>query len=112
MRRALVTAASLGVLAAAAAGAAAAPATTCNSSTSLSGTINGDVSAGPGCDLSGVTSVRGSVRVVPGGSLTIAFGSSISIKGELTSWKAAFIDVEGGSIAGNVRIEATAAGGQ
>jgi hypothetical protein len=86
-------------------------ATTCNSSTSLSGTINGDVSAGPGCDLSNVTQVKGDVKVNPGGSLTIAVGSSITITGDVQSKNATSIDIEAGTIQGAVEIDGTTAPG-
>src|SRR5687767_1977399 len=101
----------LGVLGAFAAGAGAAPkATTCNATTVMPPTINGDVEAGPGCDLSNVTLVRGDVEVIPGGSLTISFGSPITIRGDVEGKKATFIDIESGTIRGDVRIEATTGG--
>ncbi len=114
MRRAPFTAVvllSLSVLAVCVASATAKAATTCNASTPLIGTINGDVSAGPGCDLSAVTLVKGDVDVNPGGSLRIAFGSSITITGSVKSKKATSIDIEAGSIGGDVQIEGTTAAG-
>jgi hypothetical protein len=71
----------------------------------LTGTINGNVSAGPGCDLSGVTMVKGNVKVNPGGSLTIAFGSSTAITGNVQSQGATLISIFAGSIGGNVEIQ-------
>src|SRR3954465_6805502 len=62
----------------------------------LSGSISGDVNAGPGCDLRNVTSVSGNVKVLSGGSLTIQGSSTITIRGDVTSSKAAFIDIEAG----------------
>jgi hypothetical protein len=69
--------------------------TVCNSSTSLSGPINGDVNAQLGCDLSNVTTISGNVRVNQGGSLTIQAPSNVTIAKDLTSSKAAFINVAG-----------------
>ncbi len=109
MKRALVTAVGLlllGVLAVCVAGASAWGATRCTNGT-LTGTINGDVSAGFGCDLSQVRLVKGDVKVNPGGSLTIQGGSSITITHDVESKKAAFIDIEAGSIGDDVEIEET-----
>lgn len=89
MRRVLATAVgllSLGVLAVCVAGAAAKGVTPCSDADPpLAGTIDGDVSAGPGCDLSNVTLVKGNVKVERGGSLTatIAPGSSLTITGDV-----------------------------
>lgn len=56
-------------------------------------TINGDVSAGPGCDLSNTT-VNGNVTVNPGGSLTIAPGSTTTITGNLESTDATSVLIQ------------------
>jgi hypothetical protein len=87
---------------------AGAGATTCTNG-SLTGTVNGNISAGPGCDLSNVTMVNGNVTVNPGGSLTVANGSTTAITGNVKSKGATSIDIEGGSIAGYVRIQGTTA---
>jgi hypothetical protein len=56
-------------------------------------TIDGDVSAGAGCDLSNTT-VNGSVTVNPGGSLTIAPGSTTTITGNVTSTDATSVLIQ------------------
>jgi hypothetical protein len=56
--------------------------------------INGNVSAGAGCDLSGTT-VKGNVTVTPGGSLSSKAGSRTVITGNLESTNATHITLEG-----------------
>jgi hypothetical protein len=62
--------------------------------------INGNVSAGPGCDLSGAT-VKGNVTVNPGGSLSTKAGSTTVITGNVESTKATQITLEGATSVGN-----------
>jgi hypothetical protein len=81
----------VGLLAFATAGAAAAD-TSCTGALGAV-TINGDVSAGPGCDLSNTT-VNGNVTVNPGGSLTIAPGSTTTITGNVTSTDATSVLIQ------------------
>jgi hypothetical protein len=87
--------------------------------------INGNISAGAGCDLSGA-SVRGNVTVNPGGSLTtrmtlitgnvqgtdavgVRLERTTSVRGNLrltdTTGRGAFIEVREGTVNGNVEIE-------
>ena len=68
-------------------------------------TVNGNVSAGAGCDLSG-TAVNGNVTVNPGGSLTVT--SPATITGNLRSKGATTIFVLFASVGGNVQIDGTA----
>jgi hypothetical protein len=105
MRRMLLAAVAPLALAVLALGATTAAAADTPCTGALTGTINGNVSAGPGCDLSGVTMVRGNVKVNPGGSLTIAFGSSTAITGNVQSQGATLISIFAGSIGGNVEIQ-------
>jgi hypothetical protein len=70
-------------------------------------TIKGNVTAGPGCDLSGTT-VEGNVRVEPGGSLKTEEGTETTITGNVLSNKATEIVLKaGGEIGGNVQIQGT-----
>lgn len=67
-------------------------------------TVNGNVSAGAGCDLSGTT-VNGNVTVNPGGSLTVT--SPATITGNVRSKGATTIFVLLASVGGNVQIDGT-----
>ncbi len=69
-------------------------------------TVVGNVSAGPGCDLTGTT-VIGNVKVGQGGSLFI--GAAAKISGNVQSKGATFVHIatEGGSVGGNVQISNT-----
>ena len=76
-------------------------ATKCKEQT-LSGEINGNVSAGPGCKLSEAT-VTGGVTVEPAGSLVTE--NEVNITGTVASDKATEILLGAkGSIGGNVHI--------
>jgi hypothetical protein len=67
-------------------------------------TINGDVIAGPGCDLSNTT-VTGDVRVGPGGSLLVLPGATNTrIHGDVRSRDAARIEIRAGWIGGDVKL--------
>jgi hypothetical protein len=69
-------------------------------------TILGDVTAGPGCNLS-FTTVTGTVTVARGGSLVVYKDAPVGITGNLMSKGATFVDVQAGWIGGDVRIEGT-----
>lgn len=69
-------------------------------------TVDGNLSAGPGCDLSN-TIVNGNVVVLPGGSLTIAQGATSTIRGNVVSSNATTVEIAAGSIAGDVLIDGT-----
>jgi hypothetical protein len=72
-------------------------------------TIDGNVSAGPGCDLTNTT-VNGNVTVLPGGSLFVApFSSSTRIKGNVLSKGARSVEILSGSVGGHVQIDGTTA---
>lgn len=75
----------------------------------LFGPIPGNVIAIGPCDLSGVTTVGGDVKVRPGASLSANGPDSLSpdIAGKLESSKADFIDLESGQVHGDVKIEGT-----
>jgi len=69
--------------------------------------INGDISAGAGCDLSGAT-VRGNVTVSPGGSLSTIAGSTTVIAGNVESTRATQITLEGAtSVRGELQLTGT-----
>jgi hypothetical protein len=73
-------------------------------------TINGNVIAGPGCNLS-YTRVYGNVTVTPGGSLVVGAESPVWISGNVTSRDAGFVEIRAGWIGGNVTIDGTTEGG-
>ena len=73
-------------------------------------TIEGDVIAGAGCNLS-ETTVEGNVTVEPNGSLTTNEGTTTVITGNVQSNKATEISLRAnGSIGRNVQIQGTAGG--
>jgi hypothetical protein len=70
-------------------------------------TIKGNVTAGPGCNLSGTT-VEGNVTVEPGGNLTTEPGTTTVITGNVQGNKATLIQLEGKtSIGANLQLTGT-----
>jgi hypothetical protein len=70
-------------------------------------TINGNVSAGPGCVLAG-TEVKGNVIVNPGGSLrTEPLARPTTITGNLIADEASAIELEEAFVDGNVQVNGT-----
>jgi hypothetical protein len=87
------------------AGGASAGDTPCNGPIA-GGTINGNVKAGPGCELDHVV-VNGEVKVIPGGSL-LTIGSTITKN--VSSKDATDIFVYRTSVGGNVHLDGTTGG--
>lgn len=71
-------------------------------------TVDGDVIAGPGCNLSNTT-VKGDVSVVPGGTLSVSSNSDSPAKiyGNVKSNNAKFIQISSGWIGGDVKLVGT-----
>src|SRR4051794_19906271 len=106
MRQVLgMTALAATVLAVCASGAGAASSIECNGA--LVGAFPGDIIAVGPCDLSGVTTVGGSVKVRPGASLQIDDGSPITINKNIESSKADFLHIQSGTVLGDVKLEGT-----